>query len=121
MYGFKSKFGVISKLPGMDKLYISRWDLFNAGGVYTDGMLRGYPEYEFGGRSRDPATGLSLLAFSTYPRGEIYVADADGTSVRRLTENYAEDMWPSWSPDGADAASGTRSSLTSSADASTTG
>jgi outer membrane protein insertion porin family len=65
VYGFKSKFGVISKLPWSDNLKISRWDLFNAGGVYTDGMLRGYPEYTFGGRSNQPERGISMLALST--------------------------------------------------------
>jgi len=43
----------------------------------------------------------SLLAFSTHPLGEIFVANADGTSVRKLTDNDVDDMWPSWSPDGA--------------------
>ena len=32
--------------------------------------------------------------------GEIYVMNADGTNQTRLTNNSAEDIWPSWSPDG---------------------
>lgn len=32
--------------------------------------------------------------------GEIYVADADGTDLRRLTTNEADDHSPTWSPDG---------------------
>jgi len=32
--------------------------------------------------------------------GEIYVMDADGNNQRRLTNNPAEDTFPSWSPDG---------------------
>ena len=31
---------------------------------------------------------------------ELYVADADGGSPRRLTRNDAEDVLPAWSPDG---------------------
>lgn len=64
VYGFKSKFGVVNQLPWNDQLVISRWDLFNAGGVYTDGILRGYPEYEFGGRS-NPEEGITMLTLSS--------------------------------------------------------
>jgi Tol biopolymer transport system component len=35
------------------------------------------------------------------PSGEIYVAAADGTDVRRLTTSEASDHSPAWSPDGA--------------------
>ena len=31
---------------------------------------------------------------------EIYVMDADGGNLRRLTNNRHNDWWPSWSPDG---------------------
>jgi Tol biopolymer transport system component len=31
---------------------------------------------------------------------EVFVMDADGTNVRRLTNNRAGDGWPTWSPDG---------------------
>jgi TolB protein len=31
---------------------------------------------------------------------DIYVMNADGTEETRLTDNAAEDGWPSWSPDG---------------------
>jgi TolB protein len=31
---------------------------------------------------------------------EIYVMDADGTNVRRLTDNHTTDTGPAWSPDG---------------------
>lgn len=34
------------------------------------------------------------------PSSEIYVAWADGTSVRRLTKNEASDQSPTWAPDG---------------------
>jgi Tol biopolymer transport system component len=31
---------------------------------------------------------------------EIYVMNADGTGIRRLTNHPADDGWPAWSPDG---------------------
>jgi Tol biopolymer transport system component len=31
---------------------------------------------------------------------EIYVANADGRGLRRLTENSVGDRWPTWLPDG---------------------
>ena len=31
---------------------------------------------------------------------EIYVMDADGGNLRRLTDNPVDDWYPSWSPDG---------------------
>src|SRR5437870_978067 len=42
------------------------------------------------------------LAFTTNRDGndEIYVTDASGTDVLNLTNNPANDDWPSWSPDG---------------------
>ncbi len=63
VFGFKSKFGTIHKLPWADRLVISRWDLFNAGGVYSDGTIRGYPEYTFGGRV-NPERGVTMLTLS---------------------------------------------------------
>ena len=45
------------------------------------------------------------IAFSTYSSylatdGEIYVVNADGGGLTRLTNNSAFDWHPSWSPDG---------------------
>jgi len=34
------------------------------------------------------------------PSGEIYIARADGTNLRRLTESQADDRSPTWAPDG---------------------
>jgi Tol biopolymer transport system component len=34
------------------------------------------------------------------PDYDIYVMDADGSHVRRLTTAPGEDGWPAWSPDG---------------------
>ncbi len=33
-------------------------------------------------------------------RPEIYVMDADGKNLHKLTNNRDNDWWPSWSPDG---------------------
>jgi len=64
--GTKSKFGLVQPFPGRDKVTISRWDLFNAGGVYTDGTIRGYPDYAFGGRRPGhPESGMTMLVMST--------------------------------------------------------
>ncbi|MBN2213119.1 MAG: PD40 domain-containing protein [Bacteroidales bacterium] len=42
------------------------------------------------------------LAFVSYDDGdgEIYVMNADGTDLTQLTDNNANDVQPSWSPDG---------------------
>lgn len=44
----------------------------------------------------------TLIAFMSGRDGnnEIYVANADGSNVRRLTNNPANDSSPTWSPDG---------------------
>jgi Tol biopolymer transport system component len=42
----------------------------------------------------------SCPADSCPPSGEIYVANADGTGLRRLTSSEADDEHPTWSPDG---------------------
>lgn len=39
-------------------------------------------------------------AFGANPDYEIYVMNADGSGVKRLTYSPGEDGWPSWSPDG---------------------
>jgi outer membrane protein insertion porin family len=57
--GSRSKFGLITSLGG--NIEISRYDLFRVGGVYGDGDLRGYDDYEFGGWNNDPENGLSMF------------------------------------------------------------
>ncbi len=58
--GMKSKFGLIGKLG--DDGIIANSDLFAAGGVYYDGMIRGYNEGFLGRYNND---GISMLNFSS--------------------------------------------------------
>ena len=58
--GSRTKFGLITGI-GQDNIKISRYDLFRIGGVYGDGDLRGYNDYEFGGWYNSPENGLSMF------------------------------------------------------------
>jgi Tol biopolymer transport system component len=44
--------------------------------------------------------GAACPAASCPPSGEIYLVDADGTGLTRLTASEADDEHPTWSPDG---------------------
>lgn len=44
--------------------------------------------------------GTSCPASNCAPNGEIYVVNADGSGLRRLTRSRADDQHPTWSPDG---------------------
>jgi Tol biopolymer transport system component len=44
--------------------------------------------------------GASCPASNCSPNGEIYVVNADGSALRRLTRSRADDEHPTWSPDG---------------------
>ena len=57
--------------------------------------------------SGDAAVGPGKIAFTSNRDGnaEIYAINADGSSQTRLTNNFDEDGFPSWSPDGARIAS----------------
>jgi outer membrane protein insertion porin family len=85
----KSKFGAINKLPWSDDLVMSRWDLFNAGGVWSDGVIRGYRDYAFGGHSNRPETGLTMLTLSSALRFPIL--------ERQLYLSIFGDMGNTWS------------------------
>jgi WD40 repeat protein len=47
-------------------------------------------------------TGGQVIAFTSERDGnsEIYVMNADGSALQRLTDDLAYDAWPTWSPDG---------------------
>lgn len=51
-----------------------------------------------------PFTGSGRIAFSAYDRSkrnyEIFMVTEEGTGLRNLTNNPAEDDYPRWSPDG---------------------
>jgi len=44
--------------------------------------------------------GTSCPASNCAPNGEIYVVNADGSGLRRLTRSRADEQHPTWSPDG---------------------
>src|SRR6266545_2320108 len=49
-----------------------------------------------------PNVGPGQIAFASDRAGQfdIYVMNANGTAIHRLTDHLAFDFWPSWSPDG---------------------
>ena len=47
-----------------------------------------------------PVAGRIAFVSDRDGNNEIYVMNADGSGVRRLTDNQANDLAPSWSPDG---------------------
>jgi Tol biopolymer transport system component len=69
------------------------------------GSIRGAPvtviggSRPFGGPSPSP-DGRWLAFHSTAPQWDIFVSRADGTGIRQLTNDRANDRNPGWSPDG---------------------
>ena len=57
--GSRSKFGLITKLG--KEVRIGKYDLFTAGGTYSDADIRGYEDWAFGGESTNPENSLALL------------------------------------------------------------
>ncbi len=69
------------------------------------GATRGAPVTVIGGsrlfESPSPSPdGRWLTFFSQAPQMDIFVSAADGTGVRQLTNDRANDKYPGWSPDG---------------------
>jgi outer membrane protein insertion porin family len=61
VFGSEIKFGAITALGG--DLIISGNDLFTGGGAYGDAVIRGYPDWAFGGyRNRNQGDGISMFA-----------------------------------------------------------
>lgn len=77
--------------------HIARWDIAttNLPRRINLGMEAIYPA---------PAPDGAQFAFVGLPTGsahtELYVARADGSDIRRLTNDGASDVYPTWSPDG---------------------
>jgi TolB protein len=58
-----------------------------------------YPDWSPDGR-RIAFMAQELGASGSNPDYNVYVMDADGSDVTRLTETPGSDGWPAWSPDG---------------------
>ena len=52
-----------------------------------------------GGGESAPAAGKIVFTSSRDGNAEVYVVDADGSGLRRLTDNPASDFFFAWSPD----------------------
>ena len=71
--------------------------------TYTNGKLR----LSWGPKWSPDRTRIAFhsnrdraAAEGTFEEHEIYVMDANGSNVRRLTDNHTADLEPAWSPDG---------------------
>lgn len=62
--------------------------------VLITGGINTYPAYSPDGRQ------LALRRYVGENNSEVFVADADGSHLRDLTNDPAFDGWPAWSPDG---------------------
>ena len=58
--------------------------------------------YDLGDRDPEWSPDGEKIIFTSHKSGnfDIYIMDADGSNVVRLTHNPVEDMHPTWSPDG---------------------
>jgi len=63
VFGSEVKFGAVTQLGNSIK--ISRNDLFTGGGAYGDAMIRGYPDWAFGGYRRGHIDGDGIAMFAT--------------------------------------------------------
>ena len=50
--------------------------------------------------ARRSATGRIAFSAGPHPREDVYIVNADGSGLRRLTDSPGADFDPSWSPDG---------------------
>jgi len=71
----------------------------------VSGVTRGVPVTVIGGSRRFDSPrpspdGRWLTFFSQAPQMDIFVIGADGTGIRQLTNDRANDKYPGWSPDG---------------------
>ncbi|MCH8993458.1 MAG: PD40 domain-containing protein, partial [Chloroflexi bacterium] len=53
-----------------------------------------------GSLDRPEVTGRIAFASDRDGNSEVYIVNADGSGLTRLTDNLADDSQPTWSPDG---------------------
>ena len=75
-----------------NRIYLSNADGSNVQ-LLTTGLNNAHPLW---------SPDSKRIAFQSNREGnsEIYVIDADGTNLKRLTNNNVDDEYPTWSPDG---------------------
>lgn len=66
----------------------------------TECEIRNVPGEQYRGGLSWSKQGLFTLAFNTTGANDVYTMYGDGSSVRNLTNNPADDGSPVWSPDG---------------------
>ncbi|MBD3321416.1 MAG: outer membrane protein assembly factor BamA [Chitinivibrionales bacterium] len=100
--GTRFKFGLIEPIGDSPRI-ISRYDLFSGGGVYgVDAVIRGYQEFEFGGRynyfDEDGIAMMSLTSEIRFPilEQQLYLAAFGdlGNTWSSLEEVDVADMYP---------------------------
>ncbi len=92
-------------LPGRLALFYTSWKL-NHADIFSHDLSTGERKIfaRYGGSNFSPAVSPdgSRVAMILSKDGwtDLYVGDADGTSVRRLTKSREDESSPCWSPDG---------------------
>lgn len=89
-------------IDGKAQLYVADAD---GSGAHALGIAGTQPAWSPDGRrlayvSYADRNGRTCIAGSCTVDGEIYVADAAGGNIRRITTSKADDAHPTWSPDG---------------------
>ncbi len=99
---------IYGKMPALltDSRFIYNACEFGKCGLITRDINGSYPQHlteDPGDTAPAPSPDGEQIAFMSRRDGnwEIYIMNADGSGMTRLTENGANDGLPAWSPDGA--------------------